>query len=153
MDSLKHCIFLADICAARRSYAALKFRGFVRDYVAVKVGKNEDLEIGAPLFVNELCGCDVDIPLVCCDFGIFLANLFAEIEELAVGCLDNICFLDNRNSVLVVSPCIVIGKSCDSLSAFCGGNDEIHCIMYCNFAISSKPFYIFSNSITIKFFF
>ena len=94
MDSLKHGVFLADVCAARRADAALELGGLVGDYVAVKVGQDEYLEVLAPLGVDEFCGGDVDIPLISRYLGIFLAYLLAEVEEFAVGGLYDVCLLD-----------------------------------------------------------
>ena len=104
MNCFKHSVFFADVCAACSAYAALEFSCFVCDDIAVKIGKNENLEICSSLLVDELCGCDIDIPFVSCDFGIFLADLFAEIKEFTISCFDNICFVDNRYSFFAVFP-------------------------------------------------
>ena len=103
MDSFKHCVFLADVCAARCAYAALEFSSFVSDNIAVKVRKNEHLEICSSFLIDKLCCSDINIPFVGCDFGIILANFFAEVEELTVCGLDNVSLLDDGNSVFAVS--------------------------------------------------
>ncbi len=95
MNCLKHSVFLADVCAAGSADAAHEFGSLVGDYITVEVRKNEYLEILAALGIDELCGSDVDIPFVGRDFGIFLADILGEIEKFAVGCLYDICLLNN----------------------------------------------------------
>lgn len=90
MDSLKHSVLLADVCAAGSAYAALELCGFIGDDVAVKVREDEYLEILAAFRVDELGRCDVDVPLVGCDLGIILADILAKVEKLAVGGLDDV---------------------------------------------------------------
>ena len=58
VNGLKHRVPLAEVAAAGRAYAALKFGRFVGDDVAVKVGQHKHLEVGAALFVDELGGGD-----------------------------------------------------------------------------------------------
>ncbi len=74
VNGLEHGVPLADVRAARRAYAALELGRLVGQDVAVEIGKNEYLEVGTALFVYELCGGYVDIPIVGCDFGIFLCR-------------------------------------------------------------------------------
>ena len=95
MDCFKHCVLLTDVCAARSTYAALEFSSFVGDDVAVKIGKNENFEVGSSFFINKLCGCDINIPFVCSDFGVILSNLLAKVKEFTVSCFNDVCFCDN----------------------------------------------------------
>lgn len=125
MDSLEHRVTLADVCAAGCADAALELGSLVGDYIAVEVRENEDFEVAAALFVDELRRGDVNVPLVGHDVGIFLADLLAEVEELAVCGLDDICLCDYRNAALVVAARVVICESCDSVAALGGGHDEV----------------------------
>ena len=95
MDSLEHRVTLADVCAAGCADAALELCRLVGDDVAVKVRENEYLEVLAALRVDELSCCDVNIPLIGRNLGIILAYVLAKIEELTVGCLDDIRLGDN----------------------------------------------------------
>ena len=95
MDSLEHSVLLADVCAAGSTYAALELCSFVGDDIAVKVRENEYLEVLAALRVDELSCRDVNIPLISRNLGIILAYVLAKIEELTVGCLDDIRLGDN----------------------------------------------------------
>ena len=80
MNCFKHCVFFAYVGAAGSAYAALEFSCFIGNYVAVKIGQNKNFEIVTALFINKLrCG-NVNIPFIGCDFGIILADFFAELE-------------------------------------------------------------------------
>ena len=125
MDSLEHRVTLADVCAAGCADAALELGSLVGDDVAVEVREDEDFEVAAALLVDELRRGDVDVPLVGHDVGIFLADLFAEVEKLAVRGLDDICLCDYRNAALVVAARVVICESCDSVAALGGRHDEV----------------------------
>lgn len=131
MNGLKHGIFFADVCTACRAYAALKLRSFICNNIAVKVRKNKYLEIGTALFVDKLGCCDVYIPLVRGDFGVILAYVFAKVKEFTVGSFDDVCLCDNRNSVFLVSSCIVICELCNSFAALGGGNNKVNRKVVC----------------------
>ena len=102
VDSLEHRVTLADVCAAGCADAALELSSLVGDYVAVEIRENEYLEVAAALLVDELRRGDVNVPLVGHDVGIFLADLLAEVEKLAVRGLDDICLCDYRNAALLL---------------------------------------------------
>ena len=93
MNRFKHGILFADIRTACRADAALEFRRFVGDDVAVEVRKNKNFEVFSAFGVNKFCGRDVDVPFIGGYLGIFFAYLAANVEEFAVGGLDDIRFL------------------------------------------------------------
>ena len=95
MNSLKHSIFLANVSRACCSYAALEFCRLVGDNVAVKVRKNKYLEVLASCRVDKFCGCNVDIPVICYNVRIFLADSLCGFKEFAISCLDDVCFCDD----------------------------------------------------------
>ena len=94
MDSLKHGVALAYIGASGSADASLELGGLIGDYIAVEIRKNEHLEVAAAFLVNELCGGDVNIPLVSRDFGVILADFLAQIQKLSVRCLYDVGFRD-----------------------------------------------------------
>ena len=85
--------------------AALDLGRFVSDDVAVQVGQHNDLEVAAALVVEQLRGHDIDVPVVKHDFRVFLSNLLAGVEELAVGRLDDVRLGDAGNTVLAGQAC------------------------------------------------
>ena len=125
MNGFKHGVFVADVCTARSAYAALKLCRLVGYNVAVKVRQNKYLKVCAALFVNKLCCGYVNIPLVGCDFGIVLCNVFAKVKELAVGGFDDVCFCYYRNSVFFVVSCVFICKLCYALCTLGCGNNKV----------------------------
>ena len=126
VNSLEHRILAADICGACGADTALKFRSLVGDDIAVEVRQNEHAEIAAALLVDELCRCDVDVPLIGGYLGIILGYLTANVEEFSVGGLDNIRLCNDRNSALLVCSRVLERAARDAAGALGGCNAEVY---------------------------
>ena len=107
-----------EIMAARGADTALELSRLVGDDIAVEVRQNKHLELCAALFVNQLCGHDVNVPVVKLDTRIVLCNLLAYIKELTVRCLYNIRLCYCGNAGLAHLLCVFKCCSCDSFRAF-----------------------------------
>ena len=126
MNGLEHGIALADVSAACGADAALEFGCFGGYDVAVEIGENKYLKVGTALFVYELCGGYVDIPIVGCDFGIFLADFLAEIEKFSVGGFDDVGLGYDRYAVFVIFSGLFIGEPGNAVGALRGGDGKVY---------------------------
>ena len=113
----RHGVVVAQVCAAGSADAALELRRLVGDDIAVEVGEDEHLKVSPTLFIDELGGGDVDIPVVSDDIRILFADLLANLQEFAVGSLDHVGLGDDGNFALVVISSVFIGKSGNALGA------------------------------------
>ena len=79
MDGFEHGVSGADVGGSSSSNSALDLGGFVGEDVAVEVGHDEDLEIGASCCVEQFGGHDIDVPAVPLDAGVFLGDAFGDL--------------------------------------------------------------------------
>ena len=90
VDCLKHCIALADIGTSCRADTALEFCCFIRNYIAVKVWQNHNLEVAPPRFVYQFRCHYIDIPVVRHNPRIFLRDFAEGVKEFTVRGFDNV---------------------------------------------------------------
>ena len=132
MDRLEHRVARADIRAAGGADSALELRRFVGDDVAVEVRQHEDGEVAAALFVEQLRGGDVDIPLVRYDFGIFRGDGVTVAQEVAVGRLNDVRLLYQRNAGLAVRTRELVSEPRDAGAPLLRRHGEVKGEVVCN---------------------
>lgn len=121
MNSFKHRVMVADIGAACRTDAALDLRCFVSDDVAVQIRQDKYLKLASDGRIDQICGHDVDIPVLRGDARIIRGNLMANPRKIAIGLFHDIGFGHDRHIVLAV--CLGVCKGCagDASGARLGG--------------------------------
>ena len=99
MDCFKHGILFSDICTSRSSNTSLEFSSFVSKDISIKVGEDDNFELGPALGVHKFGGHDIDVPIVAIDLRIFFGNLITDIQEFSICGFNHIGFCYDRDSV------------------------------------------------------
>ena len=115
MDCFKHGNLGADICRACQSDGTSNLRSDIREDIAIKIRHYEHVESFGG--VRELCGANVDDPVLVFDVLIVCRDLIKHLVKQAVCELHDIVFSEARDLFSVVAACIFKGIANNLLRA------------------------------------